>query len=144
VIAAVKRRPRLLYALLPLALLAACGKRVCPPGTDADASRSQPGRVAFCRNRTDASRTLWIQLYDSGARRQACPFLAGRPGGLYQAWHQNGNRWLEGRYESGLKAGRWAQWDAQGRPVADGEYRDGALVQGAPVAAPATCESVSW
>lgn len=131
--------------LLPLALFAACSKPVCPDGMAADDAKSRPGQVAFCRNRTDASRALWIQFYEGGGgRRQACPFLAGRPGGLYQAWHKNGQHWLEGRYDSGLKAGRWAQWDESGKPVANGEYRDGALVQGAPVGAPAICESISW
>ncbi|HVR61338.1 MAG TPA: hypothetical protein VMU50_05530 [Polyangia bacterium] len=139
------RSPRPLLLALPLlALLGACAKPICPDGMKLDPGKSQPGRVAFCRSRADAGRTLWIQLGEGGVRRQVCPFLAGRPGGLYQAWHKNGQRWLEGRYESGQKVGRWAQWDESGRPVADGEYRDGALVQGAPVGAPATCESVTW
>lgn len=134
----------LCLALLPLALLGACSRSICPDGMSLDGGKSQPGRVAFCRSRADAGRTLWIQLADGGARRQACPFLAGRPAGLYQAWHKNGRLWLEGRYAGGLKVGRWAQWDESGKPVADGEYRDGALVQGAPVGAPATCETVTW
>lgn len=134
----------LLAVLLPLMFVAGCRKRFCPEGMDLDRAKSQPGRVAFCRYARDAGRTLWIQFYDSGARRQACPFRAGRPAGAYQAWHKNGRRWLEGHYEGGLKSGRWAQWDEDGRPVADGEYREGALIQGAPVGAPAICETVSW
>ena len=133
-----------LIALLSLAFFAACSKPVCPPEMEPDTAKSQPGRVAFCRHRGDTGRTLWIQFYEGGGRRQACPFLAGRPGGLYQAWHKNGQRWLEGRYDGGLKSGRWAQWDETGRPVANGEYREGALVQGAPVGAPAICETITW
>ena len=134
----------LVTALLPLLLFAGCAKPLCPVGMDQDLARSKSGHMVFCRAHGDAGRALWIQFYDGGGRRQACPFLAGRPGGLYQAWHKNGSRWLEGRYESGLKTGRWAQWDDGGHPVANGEYREGALVQGAPVAAPAICESVTW
>ncbi|MEA2700655.1 MAG: hypothetical protein QOI66_4926 [Myxococcales bacterium] len=131
-------------AILPLALFAGCGKHLCPDDMVLDSQRSQAGKVAFCTSRADRSRATWIQSYDSGQHRQVCPFLGGRPGGTYHSWHKNGTRWLEGRYLNGLKDGRWAQWSEDGHPVGDGEYRDGALVQGAPVGTPATCEAVIW
>ncbi|HEY2900443.1 MAG TPA: hypothetical protein VGL59_07705 [Polyangia bacterium] len=130
--------------LLLLAAAAACSKRICPDEMELDHARSQPGHVAFCASRAERSRTVWIQLYDSGLRRQLCPFVGGRPGGAYQSWHKNGSRWLEGRYQNGVKTGHWTQWSDDGHPVADGEYREGALVQGAPVGSPAACESVTW
>jgi hypothetical protein len=34
------------------------------------------------------------------------------------------------------------QWDSAGNKVAEGEYRDGRLVGGAPVAVAAVCENV--
>lgn len=130
--------------IVSLTLFAACSKRVCPDEMELDQAKSQPGRVAFCTSRADRSHAVWIQLYDSGTRRQLCPFLGSRPGGVYRSWHKNGSHWLEGRYLNGVKTGRWAQWNEDGHPVADGEYREGALVQGAPVGAPAACEAITW
>jgi hypothetical protein len=134
---------------LGLALCAAlgaagCGRRVCPEGMTIDPARSQAGTKAFCRSSSDKSRAAWIEFYRGTDPRQLCPFIGGRPGGRYQAFHPGGARWLEGRYENGQKIGRWTQWAPDGRVVADGKYRDGQLVEGAPVGFPATCETVTW
>jgi hypothetical protein len=136
-------------ALVVAALLAGagCGKSICPDGTTLDKQRSKPGASAFCQSTSDASRAVWIELSPGGqrnARRQVCPFIGGRPGGAYVAYHPSGAHWLEGRYESGQKVGRWTQWSPDGKKVAEGEYRDGQLIEGAPVGFPATCESVTW
>ena len=121
-----------------------CGKPICPRGSRSTPSDRTPGASAFCQSRDDKSRAAWLELHDGTERRQLCPFVGGRPAGLYQAWHPGGARRLEGHYDSGKKIGRWTQWAADGRKVADGEYRDGQLVEGAPVGFPATCESVTW
>jgi len=123
---------------------AGCGKPICPPGMRADAKRSNPGQNAFCVNPTDIHQAAFVDLHPNGAQRQACPFVDGKPSGLYRAFHPGGERWLEGRYENGLKVGRWTQWAADGRKVADGEYREGSMIEGAPVGFPATCERVTW
>ena len=140
--------PQLTLLALALAALivgtAGCGRRVCPEGMRPDAKRSKAGVSVFCQSNSDASRAAWVQLYRRAEPRQVCPFIGGRPGGAYQAFHPGGARWLEGRYESGLKVGRWTQWAPDGHKVADGEYRAGQLVEGAPVGFPATCETVAW
>jgi hypothetical protein len=132
-----------LCGLLCLAL-AGCGKRHCPDDMQADSRRSKKGQVVFCVSKTDKSQAAWIELHDPKQRKQLCPFLGGRPGGLYQAWHSNGARRLEGRYQGGLKVGVWTQWAPDGRKMGDGEYRDGKLIQGVPVGTPASCEEVVW
>ena len=136
-------------ALVALAMALAmatggCGKPICPTGMRADARRSKPGVSTFCVSSADKGQAAFVDLYPDGARRQICPFLGGRPGGTYQAFHPNGAPWLEGRYENGLKVGRWTQWASDGRKVADGEYREGQAVEGAPVGFPATCERIAW
>jgi hypothetical protein len=140
------RLPALAAALaIGVALTSAgCGKPICPPGMRADAKRSNPGQNAFCVNPTDIHQAAFVDLHPNGAQRQACPFVDGKPSGLYRAFHPGGERWLEGRYENGLKVGRWTQWAADGRKVADGEYREGLMIEGAPVGFPATCERVTW
>jgi hypothetical protein len=144
------RRITVLTRIVTLAAALAivgCGKKACPDGMVLDRARSKATRtrpVAFCVSTTDASRSLWIELYATKQQKQACPFVAGRPGGTYQAWHKDGARHLEGRYENGLKTGRWTQWSDDGQKAGDGEYRDGQLIQGAPVGTPATCEAVAW
>jgi hypothetical protein len=125
-----------------------CSKPLCPAGMRVDPQRNSQrfpaGANAFCVNPADKSHTVFIQLHPNGARRQVCPFIDGKPAGAYQAFHAGGERWLEGRYENGLKVGRWTQWAPDGRKVADGEYREGLTIEGAPVGFPATCESITW
>ena len=126
---------------------AGCAKSICPDGMTLDATRSKPGQSAFCQSASDKSRAAWIELSPGGAPSQPlqiCPFLGGRPGGPYLAFHPSGARRLEGRYESGKKVGLWTQLAPDGRKVADGKYRDGQLIEGAPVGFQATCESVAW
>ena len=60
----------------------------------------------------------------------------------FEGWHRNGKVWLKGVFLAGKPDGKWLQLDEQGQKVADGEYRDGRLIQGAPVAVGALCESV--
>jgi hypothetical protein len=121
-----------------------CGKQVCPDGMRVDNARSKPGINAFCESTSDKTRAAFVELHKGGARRQICPFVGGHPAGLYQAFHPDGSRWLEGRYENGRKIGRWTQWAPDGRKVADGEYRDGLMIEGAPVGFPAVCETIAW
>ena len=85
-----------------------------------------------------------MQRYpETGGRvRQMCRFTEGRPEGDFEGWHRNGKVWLKGVFLAGKPDGKWLQLDEQGQKVADGEYRDGRLIQGAPVAVGALCESV--
>lgn len=141
------RALRIVAGALALGAAAAaggCGKPLCPTGMQVDSKRSTAGANAFCVNPTDKSRSVYIDLYPNGARRQICAFVDGKASGPYAAFHPGGARWLEGRYEDGRKVGRWTQWAADGRKVADGVYRQGLTVEGAPVGFPATCESVVW
>ena len=48
----------------------------------------------------------------------------------------------QGSYRNGEKQGTWHQWDKTGSLVAEGEYRDGRFVQGAPVGMAARCEQM--
>jgi hypothetical protein len=121
-----------------------CSKAACPSGTRADGKRSQPGVNAYCVSATDSTHTTYVQLHGNGGPRQVCPFVSGRASGAYQAFHPTGARWIEGRYENGFKIGRWTQWAPDGRKVADGAYRLGTIVEGAPVGFPATCETITW
>jgi hypothetical protein len=137
------RRRLAVLAISAVLATAGCGKAICPTGMRPDPQRSKPGASAFCVNATDSHQTAFVDLYPDGARRQVCLFVDGKPSGLYRAFHSGGERWLEGRYENGLKVGRWTQWAADGRKVADGEYREGLTIEGAPVGFPATCETVA-
>lgn len=90
------------------------------------------------------NKAVFLQRYpESGGRvRQMCRFTGGQPEGDFEGWHPNGKAWLKGAFLAGKPDGKWLQLDEQGQKVADGEYRNGRLVQGAPVAVGALCESV--
>jgi hypothetical protein len=138
-------RPPLVALGLCLALAAGGGCRrpsACPAGHD-----EKPGPQAdslWCHQR-GSDKAVFLQRYpEAGGRiRQMCRFTAGRPEGAFEGWHPNGKVWLKGSFLSGKPDGMWLQLDEQGQKVADGEYRDGRLVQGAPVAVAALCESVA-
>jgi hypothetical protein len=121
-----------------------CRRRpaLCPSGTSPIPGRSSDTAV-WCQG-FDAGRTFWVGLYPGGQHpRQACPFTGGRLEGPYEAWHPSGHQSLTGRYVRGHRHGPWRQLDDAGKKVAEGEYRDGQLVRGAPVGVAATCDSVT-
>jgi hypothetical protein len=114
----------------------------CPPGTKPLAGRGTDGAV-WCQG-ADATRTFWVELYPGTRQaRQACPFTAKSLEGRYESFHAQGQPWVSGTYAHGRRSGRWVQLDAEGHRVGTGEYRDGQLVQGAPVGVSATCDRVA-
>ena len=131
---------RVAFVALCLGLAASCGgaPKPCPRGMSVDEARSQAGKSIWCRS-DDGQLARWIELAD-GAKRQACSYTNGRPEGSFLAWHPNGRTWVEGTYQDGSKFGKWKQWDAEGALVAQGEYRRGEFVAGAPVGLVAACE----
>lgn len=136
----------LLLPLWSLGLLAAtalapsCRRSpICPSGHEE--TKLNPEAI-WCHDRK-AKTSVYIQLYPGTRQfRQRCQFAGGTPEGPFQAAHPGGQKWIDGGYEKGRLAGRWIQWDANGSKVAEGEYRDGRLVSGAPIAVAALCDSV--
>lgn len=137
--------PHRLVLLSLIALSGACRSGTspdCPQDMRSVPDRSVPGVSTFCQT-SDGKRAQWIEFYDKkGAKRQSCGFANGMPEGSFTAWHPSGKPWVQGIYVNGKKARQWKQWDASGSLVAEGEYRDGRLISGAPVAGMAGCESV--
>jgi hypothetical protein len=115
------------------------GPGMCPEGMTPDRARDGDAKSVWCKGK-EANVRRWIELWSPAERRQSCGFRDGRPEGPFLAWHEGGNKWIEGQYRDGEKVGKWTQWDKQGRPVAEGEYRDGRLIAGAPVGMVALCE----
>jgi antitoxin component YwqK of YwqJK toxin-antitoxin module len=124
-------------------LLAGCqrGPQICPNGTTIDKTRSKDGAFAWCKS-DDGKILYWVELQGVTDLRQICTFKEGRPEGTFRAFHPNGARWIEGLFAQGLRDGPWQQWDSGGRLVAEGTYRRGVLIAGAPVAIAAKCDTV--
>ena len=131
---------RLLVPMAALVFVAGCRKvqTMCPQGMDVIEQRTVTDRSLWCKS-PDGRIAQWTEM-SNGIKRQVCHYQEGRPHGPFRAYHPGGKRWIEGQYQDGLKQGAWHQWDKAGAPSADGEYRAGELVQGAPVAAAAKCE----
>lgn len=136
--------------LLPLVAMAclvfaACkrpGPRVCPEGMSLDGKQSKPGHFNWCRSK-DGRRAQYIEFQPDGKdRRQICEFRDGRPEGPFTAWFPDGKVWIAGQFAAGLPDGRWNQWDKAGLRVAEGEYRSGRFVAGAPVASTPICDKL--
>ncbi len=139
-------RPARLGSILPAIALTACflgacyrPPQACPPGHEE--TRTSP-ETFWCQD--PATKNAEFVRMHPGTKQaeQRCPFAAGVLSGPFEATHPNGKRWVVGRYEAGQPAGRWTQWDATGQRVAEGDYRDGRLVQGAPVAVASICNTI--
>jgi hypothetical protein len=118
----------------------ACQKpTVCPQGFREKVADEQ---AVWCRQ-AGGKQELYYQLHPTNRRkRQSCPFVAGVLEGPFEAWHPDGKNWLVGRYDTGKPAGKWQQWSETGSKVAEGQYRDGQLINGAPVAMAAICGNI--
>jgi hypothetical protein len=118
------------------------GPRFCPEGMSLDSKQSKPGQVAWCRGK-DGRRVQYIEFHSGGKeKRQLCEFREGRADGPFVAWFPDGAVWIRGQFTAGHPDGRWNQWDKAGSRVAEGEYRSGRFVAGAPVAGSANCDKL--
>jgi hypothetical protein len=105
-------------------------------------TRSEVGKSVWCES-SDRSRAQWIDWHPNTTQpRQSCGYYKGKPEGSFTAWYADGKPWVQGQFADGMKAGKWRQWDTSGSEVAEGDYRGGRLIAGAPVAAMAACEKV--
>lgn len=137
--------PKLHQVLVVLALAGAMGcsakkSSQCPKGMAEVPLRSEPGKSLWCEN-PDKTRAQWVEWHPKTARlRQSCSYNGGRPEGSFTAWHPDGKPWVQGQFAEGQKVGKWKQWDAGGSEVAEGDYRTGRLIAGAPVGSVSGCE----
>jgi predicted small lipoprotein YifL len=137
--------PKLRYLLVVLAIvgLAGCKHKApgyCPHGMADVPLRSEPGKSVWCES-ADKARAQWIEWHPKTTRpRQSCSYFNGRPEGSFTAWYPDGKPWVQGQFADGQKVGKWKQWDNVGSEVAEGDYRGGRLIAGAPVAGMAGCE----
>jgi hypothetical protein len=123
-------------------LMSGCqrGPQVCPPGTRILPEKSKDGAYAWCQSE-DGKTKYWLELYGAVDPRQVCQYRDGRPDGPFLAYHQGGAKWIVGQFDQGMRDGQWQQWDKTGSLVAEGGYRRGTLVSGAPVAIASKCEA---
>jgi hypothetical protein len=133
-------RSAVVVAIAALVLAAGCRQgKYCPSGYD-----TQPaGDVGvWCRQRGGGD-ALYIMFHPGGRQaRMHCRFVNGVPSGAFESWHPNGKPEVKGQYRDGRKQGKWLQTDQFGGKLADGEYRSGTLVAGAPVGLASLCESL--
>jgi hypothetical protein len=136
---------KLAYTVAALAFLGLPGCRhktspLCPKDMAEIPARSEPGKSIWCQT-DDEARAQWIEWQPNTTRpRQSCGYYRGQPDGSFTAWHPDGKPWVQGQFADGQKTGKWQQWDATGHLVAEGDYRGGRLIAGAPVAGMAGCE----
>lgn len=127
----------------------------CPYGEEyiISAETGTPGLKKFtekwCQDRDERGEALrhgpYVEVYDSGTKREAGQYRHGRrdgtwtrwyPGGKVEtiieygngkalqflAWHDNGQKWEEGGFEDGLKQGVWIRWHENGQKEFEGYY----------------------
>ena len=74
--------------------------------------------LAGCQRRVE-------RTWPTGRQRSAghVSLLTGREEGLWTYWFPDGHLREQGRYEDGVRVGRWKQWHANGAPRSEGERR---------------------
>jgi hypothetical protein len=108
-----------------------------------DPQRSTPGHHLWCKDR-DGRGARYLEFHPGRKQvRQICDYRDGRPAGSYSAWLPGGQTWITGQYLEGKPDGHWDQVDATGKKLAEGVYRGGQLISGAPVAGAAACERMA-
>jgi hypothetical protein len=133
---------RRLIPIVALVLAAGCRRvEVCPGGMQVVEQRTVPDQSVWCKS-PDGRIAQWSEVNNT-AQRQVCQYEEGKAHGPFRAFHAGGARWIEGQFQHGAKHGAWHQWDKTGSLVAEGVYRDGRLVEGAPVAMAAKCEKLT-
>ncbi len=130
---------RIVFLLVIAGFSCKRGPRVCPEGMDVIAEKSVPGKHLWCKSK-DGSRATWTEYHTGTDRKHTCRYAAGRPEGSFASWHPGGKPWVSGEYREGVKVGKWSQLDKDGFKVAEGEYRSGEFVAGAPVGIAGRCE----
>jgi len=116
--------------------------RLCPEGMSLDHKQSKPGQFVWCGDQANKT-AQYIEYYPGGKeKRRVCNYLDGRPEGPFFAWFPGGKEWITGQYAAGSPDGNWSQRGEAGQRVAEGEYRRGRFVAGAPVAGTAGCEKL--
>jgi hypothetical protein len=134
-------RGKALLLLFPLIVAAGCREAdPCTKPLALVANRSASGESILCKT-ADGRIAQWT-AYKDRKPWQVCRYKDGRPHGPFEALHPTGGRWIEGAYENGALAGHWRQWDKTGALVAEADYREGRLVEGAPVGMAATCQNM--
>lgn len=112
----------------------------CAENMDWDQGKSEPDKTVWCRS-SDRRTAQFVELHRDGkAKRQSCTYVDGKAEGSFTAWHPNGRTWVAGQFSQGRPVGHWTQWDKAEAKVAEGDYRDGRFIAGAPVAGIALCE----
>jgi hypothetical protein len=130
-------------AVLVFVGLPGCARKTsshCPKDMAEVPARAVPGKSIWCQTK-DAARAHWVEWYPNTTRpRQSCNFYRDQPEGSFTAWYSDGKPWVQGQFVDGQKTGKWQQWDISGNLVAEGDYRGGRLIAGAPVAGMAGCD----
>ena len=120
-----------------LAALACQKPRSVPPAKDEAVGRAE---AVWCRDRA-RRKAIYYSSTRAPARGRAVPSRAACWRGDFEAGTPTASAGSSGHYAEGKLEGKWQQWTRPGSKVADGEYREGRLVSGAPVAVAAICET---
>ena len=116
-----------------------CQRTPCPPGTRGEWVAGGEGRVVACEV-PESRAAIWIEIADDGRKRRECRVNDGVADGPFTAWHEDGSMWIEGYFVNGVRDGHWTEWDLHHVKAAEGDYRRGTLIAGAPAGLAARCE----
>jgi antitoxin component YwqK of YwqJK toxin-antitoxin module len=68
----------------------------------------------------------WMRWYPTNQPSSTTVYEDGKPA-TFVAWHENGQKWEEGRFEKGRPNGAWIRWHANGKKEFEGFYNHGTL-----------------
>jgi antitoxin component YwqK of YwqJK toxin-antitoxin module len=68
----------------------------------------------------------WTRRYPNGKVDAITVYMDGEPQS-FVAWHDNGQKWEEGRFRDGFKEGPWIRWHGNGQKEFEAYYEHGTL-----------------
>jgi len=86
------------------------------------------GRTEFVKYHVSGEQVkqgVTVQYHPNGQRSMEGTFQSNEPVGKHSWWHLNGQKSIEGTYRNGKPDGPWTWWHADGTKSTAGEYAEG-------------------
>jgi hypothetical protein len=71
---------------------------------------------------------VWVEFHPGGGKKSEGSMSGGLANGQWTWWHPNGQIQTQGMMVDGQRDGKWIEYDEQGAPRVEREYRSGRLI----------------
>ena len=69
-----------------------------------------------------------VAWHENGQKKVEGTFKDGLGNGGFRDFHPNGQKWIEGTYKDGKREGIWSKWDEDGKKTMQSTFKDGVVI----------------